>query len=77
MLYPTLSASAKAIAIHLDGVMSSQTVAILEKHIVDFTGIPVDTAIPNEEHELVSATRFTQLLIAWRFLEELKTVFKT
>ncbi|MGK7871863.1 MAG: phosphoribulokinase [Xenococcaceae cyanobacterium] len=60
----------RAIAIHLDGVMSPQTVVELEKHIVNFTGIPVDEAIPKEEYELVSATRFTQLLIAWRFLEE-------
>ncbi len=58
-----------AITIHLDGVMSAQTVAGLEQQILDFTGIPVDEAIPKEEFELSSATRFSQLLLAWRFLE--------
>ena len=59
-----------AIAIHIDGVLPPQTIAELEHHIVDFTGIPIDEAIPEEQYERVSATRFTQLLIAWRFLEQ-------
>ena len=55
--------------IHLDGVMSAQTVASLENHIVEYTGIPVDDVVPKEEFELSSATRFSQLLLTWRFLE--------
>ncbi|MDJ0718665.1 MAG: phosphoribulokinase [Prochloraceae cyanobacterium] len=59
-----------AIAIHLDGAISCATVAELKNQIVNFTGVPVDEALPQEEHEMVCATQFTQLLIAWRFLEE-------
>ncbi|HEY9743082.1 MAG TPA: phosphoribulokinase [Coleofasciculaceae cyanobacterium] len=56
--------------IHIDGVLSHQTIAELEEHIVAFTGIPVEEAIVNQEHELVCATQFVQLLITWRFLEQ-------
>jgi len=59
----------QAITIHLDGVMASQTVASLEQQIMDYTGIPAGEAIPREEFELSSATRFSQLLLTWRFLE--------
>jgi phosphoribulokinase len=59
-----------AIAIYLDGAMSHQTVVQLENQIVNFTGIPVEQALLREKHELVDVTQFTQLLIAWRFLEE-------
>ena len=58
------------IAIHLDGAMPCSTVAELKNQIVNFTGIPVEEALPEEEHEMVCATQFTQLLIAWRFLEQ-------
>ncbi|UFP94522.1 phosphoribulokinase [Gloeobacter morelensis MG652769] len=60
-----------AIAIHLDGVLSQKTIAGLEDYIVNYTGIPVDEAIPEEQYELTSATRFAQLLITWRFLEQI------
>lgn len=61
-----------AISIHIDGVLSQQTIAELEKYIANFTGIrEEEEAIPEEKYELVSATRFTQLLITWRFLEQI------
>lgn len=59
-----------AISIHLDGAIPCSTVAELKNQIVNFTGIPVEEALPEEEHEMVCATQFTQLLIAWRFLEQ-------
>ena len=59
-----------AISIHLDGAIPCSTVAKLKNQIVNFTGIPVEEALPEEEHEMVCATQFTQLLIAWRFLEQ-------
>ncbi len=59
-----------ALAIHLDGAIPCSTVAELKNQIVNFIGIPVEEALPQEEHEMVCATQFTQLLIAWRFLEQ-------
>lgn len=61
--------------IHLDGVLSLETVQALERHIVDFTAIPLTTVLnekdaPGFEYERFTATQFAQLLIAWRFLEQ-------
>ncbi len=56
--------------IHLDGVLSQSTIAQLEQHIVDFTGIPIQETTLRREQERVSATEFAQLLIVWRFLEQ-------
>lgn len=63
------------INIHIDGILAQKTIAELEQHIVDYTGIPLSEALPEEQFELVSATRFTQLLITWRFLEQLNYCF--
>lgn len=60
-----------AIAIHLDGNLSPQTINELEQYIVHRTGIPLEDAIPQEQYEQGSATYFAQLLIAWRFLEQI------
>ncbi len=65
-----------AIAIHLDGAISCASVAELKNQIVNFTGISVDEVLPQEEHEMVCATQFTQLLVAWRFLEEINYLLK-
>jgi phosphoribulokinase len=65
----------KTMVVHIDGVLPEQTISALENHIVEFTGIPVESALPSkflpayDQHE-VSATQFAQLLIAWRFLEQ-------
>jgi len=56
--------------IHIDGVLSQQTIAELEEHIVAFTGIPIAEVIIKQEHQQVCATQFAQLLITWRFLEQ-------
>ena len=60
--------------IHIDGVLSQQTIAELEAQIVAYTGIPVDEALGSsvtpQEFEQVSATQFAQLLVTWRFLEQ-------
>lgn len=65
-----------AIAIHIDGNLSTQTIGELEKYIVQFTAIPIHEAIPQEQYEKVSATHFAQLLITWRFLEQInQTLF--
>lgn len=52
--------------IHIDGELSVQTVSALEKHIESCTGVPVDS---ERNLDPVSTTKFTQLLIAWRFIE--------
>jgi len=64
------------INVHIDGAISENTIATLEQHIVGCTGIPVnyeaeesDTRALSKVQE-ISATQFTQLIIAWRFLEE-------
>jgi phosphoribulokinase len=62
--------------IHIDGVLSQQTIAELERHIVDFTGIPIERAIVKREREQVSATEFAQLLVAWRFLEQVSDLLE-
>lgn len=61
-----------AIAIHIDGNLSLQTIRELENYIVHRTGIPIQTAIPQDEQEKVSAVHFAQLLITWRFLEQIE-----
>ena len=67
---PSIYWGRRVITIHIDGVLSPETIAQLENHIVDLTGIPVEQAIPKQQHERVSAVEFAQLLIAWRFLEQ-------
>jgi phosphoribulokinase len=56
--------------VHIDGILSPEAILQLQNHIVDFTGIPIDRALPLEEYEQISATRFAQLLVTWRFLEQ-------
>lgn len=62
--------------VHIDGAMSQKTIAALEEHIVGCTGIPVNYEAEEgdtfslAEHEEISATQLTQLIIAWRFLEQ-------
>lgn len=63
-----------AIAIHIDGEITQRTVSELEGYITGFTGISINEALPSEAFEKVSATRFTQLLIAWRFLEQVNGI---
>lgn len=65
-----------AIAIHIDGIVSQQTIVDLEKYIVNFTGIPLSNAIALESHEQVSAIHFAQLIIAWRFLEQVNQILQ-
>ncbi|WP_242060411.1 phosphoribulokinase [Aerosakkonema funiforme] len=65
----------KVMIIHIDGVLSQDTIATLEKQIVAYTGIPLEEGLSTQNipdlqaHEQVSATQFAQLLITWRFLE--------
>lgn len=61
--------------VHIDGVLSKETVAALESHIVSCTGISPEKALNEAEvgrkdKEERTATQFAQLLIAWRFLEQ-------
>ncbi|MGE5656921.1 MAG: phosphoribulokinase [Actinomycetota bacterium] len=65
-----------AIAIHIDGNLSPQTISELENYIVHRTGIPIQDAILQEQYEKVSATHFAQLLITWRFLEQINQILK-
>ncbi|MFH7241246.1 MAG: phosphoribulokinase [Spirulina sp.] len=61
-----------AIAVHIDGSLAPQTISELEEYIVNHTGIPLQEAVPQESYEKVSATYFSQLLIAWRFLSKVQ-----
>ncbi len=63
-----------AIVIHIDGEITQRTVKDLESYITGFTGIPINEALPSEAYEKVSATRFTQLLVAWRFMEQVNGI---
>lgn len=61
--------------IHIDGVLSQRTVKTLEDNIVSLTAIPVEKMLEVEggliqEGEKLTAVHFTQLLITWRFLEQ-------
>lgn len=60
--------------VHIDGVLPQAAILELKNQIVDYTGIPLHEALEGDpyaipEHEAVSATQFTQLLVTWRFLE--------
>lgn len=62
----------KVTIVHIDGVLSPDTLSQLEANIVAHTGIPVETIFSTpEERERVCATQFAQLLITWRFLEQI------
>ena len=73
---PSIYWGGQVITIHIDGLLSPDTMAELEKHLVYLTGIPVEQAIPKQQHERVSAVEFAQLLIAWRFLEQVNFLLK-
>ncbi len=63
-----------AIAVHIDGNLAHQTISELEAYIVNRTGIPLQEAVPRESYEKVSATYFSQLLIAWRFFAKIQQI---
>lgn len=54
------------LTIHIDGELAPNTVGALANHIERCTGHTLDLG---SQLDPVSTTRFTQLLIAWRFLE--------
>ncbi len=60
----------KVMHLHLDGVFCQQTIAKLEQQIVDFTGIPLEAAMSKLEGKQVCAAQLAQLLVTWRFLEQ-------
>lgn len=71
---PSLYWGRKVMVVHIDGLLSEETVKTLENHIVQFTGIPCEKVLHKTpsltQHEQVTATQFAQLLIVWRFLEQ-------
>ncbi|MCL4338637.1 phosphoribulokinase [Patescibacteria group bacterium] len=73
---PSLYWGRKVMDVTIDGLLPEQTIASLENFIVSCTGIPIKEAMkgdlldPKESNENVSATKFAQLIIAWRFLEQ-------
>lgn len=60
-----------AVTVLLDGMLFPQAIAELERQIVAFSGIPLPPSPEDPETGAVSAVGFAQLLIAWRFLEQL------
>lgn len=75
---PSMYWGKKVTAVHIDGILSLDTVESLEKHIVSLTGIDIDQMRQTEytdfsmDSEQVTAVQFAQLLIVWRFLEVIK-----
>lgn len=75
---PSMYWGKKVTAIHIDGILSADTVASLETHIVSLTGINIDQMLQTQyvsfgiSDEQITAVQFAQLLIAWRFLEVIK-----
>lgn len=63
-------------AIHIDGVMTRRTVSVLEKQIVQFTGIPLSTDESRMKHERMSAIQFTQLVVTWPILEHIADILE-
>lgn len=59
----------QAMDIRIDGVLSNKTTEALKREIIFCTGIEQEKTIKQEGQ--VSASEFTQLIIAWRFLEEI------
>ncbi|MDP3941194.1 MAG: phosphoribulokinase, partial [bacterium] len=64
------------IDIHIDGAIPQTTISALEAQISSCTDIPISaeaeegTHLDEEKGEVISATHFAQLIIAWRFLEQ-------
>ncbi len=54
------------LTIHIDGELASGTVSSLAHHIEESTGKSLEF---DSKLDQISTTRFTQLLITWRFLE--------
>lgn len=75
---PSVYWGRKSIVVHIDGEISLNTVKALEKEIMDYTGILASEELepPLEEYEMLSSTQFAQLIIAWRFLEQLSHFLK-
>ncbi|OGG00350.1 phosphoribulokinase [Candidatus Gottesmanbacteria bacterium RBG_13_37_7] len=73
---PSVYWGRKVIDVYIDGILSQHTINSLRNNIVAYTGIPLNEAMdlqyaPLQEHEHVTATQFAQLVIAWRFLEQI------
>lgn len=75
---PSMYWGKKVSAVHIDGILSQDTVESLERHIVSLTGIDVEQMLQTQYTtfgvgcEQVTAVQFAQLLIVWRFLEVIK-----
>lgn len=72
---PSLYWGKQVMVVHIDGVLSQETVSALENHIATLTGISVDKMLETQyvtslpANEQITAVQFAQLLIAWRFME--------
>jgi len=65
----------KILTIHIDGELSPATVEALSRHIEGSTG--ATSTFQKEGYsalDAVTTTRFTQLLIAWRFIEHVSNL---
>jgi phosphoribulokinase len=60
----------KVMRIQIEGVFSEETTANLEEQIINFTGISLDEAISRLEQTYVCSNELSQLLVIWRFLEQ-------
>jgi phosphoribulokinase len=57
--------------IHLDGVFSQRAINHLEEQIVNLTGIPLEVVVSKVENEWLCAGDLAELLVIWRFLEQI------
>lgn len=67
---PSIFWGRKVMRIQLDGIFRQETIANIEEQIVNFTGISLDEGISRVGEKCVCATDLSQLLVIWRFLEQ-------
>lgn len=65
---PALYWGKQVMDIFIDGILSQNTIAALEKEIISCTNVSIKEIIQTGDD--YTATEFTQLLIVWRFLEQ-------
>lgn len=71
-IVPSLYWGKKASVVHIDGVLPVGMVKVLEKYLSLCTGITSSQSL--SKHEEVTATKFTQLLVTWRFLQGISEI---
>lgn len=67
---PSIFWGRKVMCIQMDGMFPQETIANLEEQIINFTGIALDEGISRVEQKCIGSSELSQLLVIWRFLEQ-------